>query len=292
MAPADADRPAGLDGEMGIGLEIVAYGTSEGAPVSMIRSKSIEIPTWVPRAVAPLAQDLYPDAVALPVEDFGAYASALLRVATDERMRGVWTEVYKREGGAGRGDAAYVHPARPERVRSDPYFSAVEHVSEQPNERDRVQDQAAGLLFLVATRHAVWDRRFEFGPRTRTRAAASVDATTLSKLAARHDDDAAAYDRLGMFQEAQTIRALAASSRHKAEMRWPRSNDPWVVERQSGRLGDDWDRGLIIELAQTCEILFGKRLLATVATIANVVLDRSDITKGQVQGVLKHKPLT
>lgn len=255
-------------------------------------SISLDTPTWVPELIAALAQTLYAEAVARPKEHFGEHATVLRRVATDARMRRAWSEIFKSEGGAIRGDGPYVHAARERGVRSFPQSQGLEEFPQRPEEHDRVQDQAAAVLFLVATGHALWDRRFGFGPRTRTRREASVDATTLSKLAARHDDDAAAYDRLGLFKEAQTIRALATSSRRKAEVGRPRSNDPWVVERQSDRLGNNWDRGLIIELAQACEILFGKRLLATVTTIANVVLDRSDITKGQVQGVLKRNPMT
>ena len=270
--------------------------------MSTPESRRLEVPAWVPGLVTALAQTLYPEAVTRPTvlaggregppidTEFGKHAEALRRVTTDARMRAVWRELFKRQGGAERGDGPFVHLARLEMVRSCPQYQGLAESFPKLSDEYDPQDQAAAVLFLVATGHSLWDRRFEFGPRTRTRASFNAEVEALFNLAARHDDDAAAYDRLGMYYEAQSLRGLATAARSQAELRRPKSNDPWVVERTSGRVGDDWDRGLIIEIAQTCESLFGERLLATVAAVANVVLDRADITKGKVQGVLKRAP--
>ncbi|WP_394761981.1 hypothetical protein [Phenylobacterium sp.] len=202
-------------------------------------------------------------------------------------MSEVWKEIRRRKRGAEQGDCPFVHPAKLNMLRCHPRYQGLAKYPQGSDECDRIQDQAAALLFLDATGHALWDRRSEFGPRTRTHAAVSAEAETFFKLAARHDDDAAEYDRLGNCEGALTLRALATASRNQGELRRPRSNSPWIVKRASDRVGDEWERGLIITLAQTCDILFEKLLPATVATIANVLLDRRDITKGKVQGVLK-----
>jgi hypothetical protein len=74
-----------------------------------------------------------------------------------------------------------------------------------------------------------------------------------------------------------------------AEARRPDLRDPFIVTRETNRIGNPWDHGLIIGIAQTCLILFGKQLLGTVATLSKVALNRGDITKGAVQGVVKRR---
>jgi hypothetical protein len=202
-------------------------------------------------------------------------------------MREVWKEIGRRRGGVGRG-GQYVHPARPEGIRACPQFQAVEKISQQPDERDRVQEQAGAVLFLVVTGHCLWNRRSSFGPRTRTLVEANRETVALNELSASHEQDANKYDLLGNRQAARILRELAADSRNEAELRHAHPDDAWIVKRSSSRCGDDWDRGLIIEIAQTCCLLFRKLLLGTVATLSNVALDRKDLTKGAVQGVVKH----
>jgi hypothetical protein len=266
-------------------------------PMSVSEPRTLEIPTWVPPLVAAVAHVNFAEARARPatmgpaealrVSLFAEHATALRRVATDERMGVVWKEIRRRKRGAEKGKCPFVHGAIVDMLRRCPQYQGLQDYAQPSDEYDRAQDQAAAVLFLEATGHRLRDRHIDAGPRTRTRAAVNAEAETLFKLAARHDDDAAEYDRLGIFDSARTLRALATASRKQSELRRPSPNDPWIVNRASGRVGDDWERGLIIKVAQTCDTLFGKLLLATVATIANVVLDRSDITKGKVQGVLK-----
>jgi hypothetical protein len=257
----------------------------------MSASASLEMCGWVPQPVISLAWTLYADAVARPLgllpEPFSAHTNAIRRAATDERMEKVLKLLYKRQGGIGRA-GRFVHAARPEMVRTSPYFRGVEHISQQPDECDRVQDQAAAILFLVVTGNPVWDRRSDAGPRTQTFAVANQEAEILQELAAGHERDAIKYEQLGNCQAARTLRALAAHNRVDAKKRQPDPCNPWTVKRNSNRLGDDWNRGRIIDITQNCIILFGKKLLGTVTTLSNVALDRQDITKGMVQGVVKH----
>jgi hypothetical protein len=250
-------------------------------------SRPLEIHDWVPRAVAAVAQTLYLEAIVRPTDAFGAYTNALRCVATDERMREVWKEINRRGGGLAQA-GQYAHPARPKNVRDCLHFRTVEHLSQQPDERDRVQEQAAAILFLVVTGFFIRDRRFGIGPRTRTQVEANLAAKALDELAASNENDARRYDDLGYQQKAHILRELAADSRSQANLRRPDPRDPWIVERKSSRFGDNWDRGLIIEITQTCRFLFGTQLLGTAATLSNVALGRDDITKGTVQGVVKH----
>jgi hypothetical protein len=201
-------------------------------------------------------------------------------------MHEVWTEIRRKSGGAGRA-GPYVHPAQPEMIRL--HFGYLEHMSQQPDERDRLQEQACAVLFLVVMSHFIWgDLRSNIGPRTQTQAEANQETVALHELAASHEDDANKHDRLGNWEAGQTLRKLAADSRSQADRRRPDRRNPLIVKRKSSRCGDDWDRGLIIQITQTCRALFGKSLLGTVATLSNVALDREDITRGAVQGVVKH----
>jgi hypothetical protein len=244
-------------------------------------SVSLDIPDWVPAPIADLTRTHYPSVVLGPPHCFGAYAEGLRRVATDERMRKVWKELGRRQP-----DGSYVHPAR--QVRTHPRFQAVENILQQPDERDRAQEQATALLFLDATGILLHDRRFKFGPRTRTQAEVRQEVKILEKLAKQHEDQAEKYQSLGFWQEAHAQRGSAANCRKEAELRRPHPHDPWIVERRSNRCGNDWDRGAIIEIECACRRLFRKPLRGTVATLSNVVLDRGDITEGGVQGVVKH----
>jgi hypothetical protein len=197
-------------------------------------------------------------------------------------MRKVWKELGRRQP-----DGSYVHPAR--QVRTHPRFQAVENISQQPDDQDRAQEQATALLFLDATGILLHDRRINWGPRTWTQAEASQASGILEELAKQHADLAEKYQSLGFWKDARAQRDSAANCRKEAELRRPHPHDPWVVERRSSnRCGNDWDRGAIIEIECTSRRLFGKPLLGTVATLSNVVLDRSDITEGVVQGVVKH----
>ena len=78
----------------------------------MCEPESLQLPKWVPPHIGTLAQTLYAEAVARPPDFFGKHAIALCRVATDQRMREVWTEIYRQRGG-GRRKATMSIPHSP-----------------------------------------------------------------------------------------------------------------------------------------------------------------------------------
>ena len=247
----------------------------------------LKIPHWVPHPIAQLAHEEYARAIASPPEAFSAYATALCRVATDKRMREVWKEIYKKEGG-NTNSSLYVHAARSDQIRACRQFKAVKHI-------EGAQNQAAVIIFLVSTTFQLWDRRRPIGPRVRTKSEIRERAKSFRNLAKGHEKDAKEYDRLGARQLAETLRTLAKKTSELAENSKLDPNSAWEVDRRSSRIGNDWERGFIIELTQECKAIFGKQLIGTVAALANVVLGRDDITKGSVQGVTtrrKTRPLT
>jgi hypothetical protein len=169
-----------------------------------VSAAKFEMPLWVPGPIGSLAQTLCAEAVLRPLEPFPAHAEALRRVATDERMQEAWNEIYRRWG-TDRRARPYVHPARRDMVRACPQFSGVEHISRQADEQDRVQDQAAAVLFLVVTGNALWDRRDSVGPRTRTEAEVNEEIAELRELADSNETAASKYARLGDGRAAQTL---------------------------------------------------------------------------------------
>lgn len=260
------------------------YDSRQGDPTYLL---SLDVPSWVPPPIATLAQSLYAESMLRPAEFFGQHVESVRRVTTDNRMRRVWLELYKRRGGAKHaGD--FVHATDQTRIRSFRYFRCVEHISSELNERERTQNQAAVILFLVATGNALWDRNFDVGPRTRTKRELEDVIATFRQLADSHENDAGKYERLGDWRASRTLRNLAVEARQQADVRSPVPQNVWTVERKSNRVGDDWDRGLIIDLVRSCLILFGEKLHGTVAIVSNVVLGRQDITASTVQGIAKH----
>jgi len=256
-------------------------------------TRTLEIPSWVPGPIASLAQQLYAEAIVRPMwpdfQRFHDHADALRKFATDKRMEKVWNEIYRRQGGKQR-EGGYVHAAIAARICASPHFRAVEHISCQLSDRDRVQEQAAAVLFLAVTGNALWDRRFDVGPRTRTCAEIHQEIAKRDELAAALEASAEGCQQLGEWHAAVTLRELAAKIRKVTEALRPDPRNPWIVQRKSERVGDEWVRGFIIETTQTCLLLFDKKMAGTVAKLTNIAFDRHDVKRGAIQGVVKHIP--
>lgn len=268
----------------------------------------LEVPPWVPLPVASLARTLYAEAVMMPqgraslrpewrdpslarwadAGGFRHYAEALRRFATDPRMAEVWRELYRRQGGKARR-GAFVHAASEERMRG-PYGCGTEDISRDKPGRERLQDRAAAVLFNRVTGFFGWDPEVDVGPRTRTLAEIEQEIARRDGLAASLEASAEGFEQAGDRPKAGVLRRLAASTRKETELFRPYANDPFLVQRKSDRIGDAWVRGFIIEATATCLLLFGKKMPGVVAILANIAFGRTDITQGQVQGVVKHIP--
>jgi hypothetical protein len=99
-------------------------------------------------------------------------------------MREVWIELRRHYGGA-KGNGDYVHPARRHVVVNWLGYQHVRDLAPHLSDRDRLQEQAAALLFMEVTGFFVWDRRNHFGPRTRTKAEVQREMRVLQDLAAQ-----------------------------------------------------------------------------------------------------------
>ncbi len=238
-----------------------------------------------PPAVAALARTLYAAAMVMPPDMFGAHAEVILRLATDPRMRDVWIELRRRSGGAdSKGD--YVHPAREQAVVHWPGYEGIRELAQQATIRDKLQEQAAALLFSDAAGFFLWDRRFNFGPRTITKAEIAGEIREILDLAQQIRKDRERLQALGLWRYIPAFEQAATDLDAQAQMRRPDPRNPYIVERRSSRVGDDWRRGFIIKMAMACQGLFGDYMHGTVATLGNVAYARDDLTASKVRGVL------
>jgi hypothetical protein len=235
----------------------------------------------VPPAVAELARSLF--AWAIPRQHVipAAYIEAIHRLATDERMQTVWTEICRKHP-----DGSFVHPARAHLLGDDGPWRPL--LSNLPPAEP--QERAAAILFSEATGCFIHDRRlgiFGSGPRTRTKAEIQSAASEFTTMAERLKEDADEMKRLGMWRFVPLLKTAVQACVEQAEARGQiHPQDPYVVERKSARLGDDWVRGFVVKMAETCRILFGSPMLGTAATLANVAYDRTDLNGQKVRGAL------
>jgi hypothetical protein len=265
---------------------VAAHPPSEDAPHQPGANCDFCIPDWVPPAVTALARKLYAVAIIRPPGLLGAHATAVARLATDPRMRKVWVELRRHSGGAHcNGD--YVHPAREQVAVAWPGFEGIGELAQQANCREELQELAASLLFGEASGFFVWDRRLGFGPRTQTKAELQKENRQLRALAQRVLEDRDKLQAFGLWEHCAAFERAAKDLETQAHMRRPDPRNPYIVERRSNRVGDDWERGFIIKLAGTCRALFGSDMLGTVATLGNVAFARNDLTIGKLRGVLR-----
>ena len=146
-------------------------------------------------------------------------------------------------------------------------------------------DRAAAYCDFQATADSA-----AVGPRTRTRAAVDADVRDLKLLATRLRDNAAKLSRLGGSHFVEELEKAADHCDLQAELRSPARVDPFLVARQSDRLGDPWVQGFIINTAECCRALFGKKMLGVVAIMANVAFERTDLTEDRIRGVFRRAP--
>ena len=63
-----------------------------------------------------------------------------------------------------------------------------------------------------------------------------------------------------------------------------KGDDPWILTRQSQ---DVKLRAFVADLASTTAMLFRKELHSTIATVANVLFSRQDLTRSKIREMLR-----
>jgi hypothetical protein len=247
------------------------------------------VPSWVPAAIAAQARELHAGLVALPPDIGGQFAAAVKRLATASRMQRVWSELDKRRGGRAKS-VEFVHPTRSTAVSEHGNTESANLVLQGLPEDERLRQQAMVNVFSNAVLFFSWDRAGP-GPRTRTMKSVDAEVRDLNALARRLRDDSAQLTRLGGSRFALQVERAAAHCDLLADLaRAATRNDPLITERHSGRLGDPWVKGFVIDTAAHFKALFGKRMLGLVAIMANTAFEREDLTEDRIHGVFRGKP--
>lgn len=216
-------------------------------------------------------------------------------------MEEVWRQLFKRAGGAARGGEYVLRPE--DRVRAHPHWSAVDGLSQQPQERDRLQEQACMLVFSVAVGF-FWRRSCNNDAlRVRTIAEVTAEVEALQRHAIQLREVAAEEcERLGqgpadplvvsLRKRADFILNQAKSLQSQVKLPAGEGREvpnPWIVKREGKASNDRWLRGFVIEMVNTCRSLFGQDLPGIVAIIANVAFDATVIGEATVRGMTGYR---
>ena len=254
----------------------------------MIKTNSIQSPTWLPQALSSVIDENFSQVSSLPNEIYNDLKRDYVRLATDARMKTVWQEIYRREGGI--GSDSFSNPANKKHVTELARQLKINNILKEEEEFIQTQNLAAAILFLESFRLLMWDSKFDIGPHVKTLSEIKAKAKKISALAENLKNGADIFEEFGRHHQAKILRSFLEEISLESKTEMNSDRDPWIVERRSTRVGDDGERGIIIGLGQVCSILFGKKMLGTVKTLANVLLNKDNITVNQVQGVLKKLP--
>jgi hypothetical protein len=246
----------------------------------------LEIPDWVPPNVAAIARELHGRShTGVPLSK--ALADAVERLACDPRMCRVWQELSKRKrSGPERG--RYVHPAKVKAIESYQVPAATADDTEILSQ-NKVQDQAFAILFGRLALYCSW-KKVHIGTRARTAKEVSREIGELRSAAERIGVEAKGLRTLELGYLSRALEEVAVECLAMADLQQKlNSEDVLVVDRNSSRVGDEWERGFIINTAHIFEDLFGQKMQGLVAVLANVALGKTDVTESRVNGMFRSK---
>ncbi len=191
----------------------------------------------------------------------------LNRLASDQRMKRVWHELYRRS----RGSNEFLNPVRREGLLKDKITRLHDPKS---------QDMAVRAFFNFA----VWlaagrlDLITQDGVNSKNR--------PFSMMASRLRKDAGGLRALGLDELATDAEAVASDCEKSAYIPKPNIILP-IVKRSRG---DDVTRGFVLRMSGICREGFGNGLPGTVATTASVALSKP-ISAHQVRDIVRaHDP--
>jgi hypothetical protein len=271
------------------------------------RTTDLEIPDWLPAPVRTFAQTEYVrlvrDAEAIQV---------LRRLVSDSRMERVWNELLRRERVNYKSAKAFVHPAsQPGRDSSwTPEARYWRHRAQELRRLGgRENDREADDLVLMANISELGEVMFLLGddsedesPQDLALAFVLLQALKLAKEKPRPVSLAESRKVRHHYETmAKIIRAEAVAHKHDARLceaaflydamadkAAPAAGSPLLVKRK--RASDERALGFVRALATTTREIFGARLCGTIATIANVALERTDLTSAIVRKMLDSRP--
>jgi hypothetical protein len=270
---------------------------------------AVDLPDWIPRSVGDLAQIKSDDLHRQRAEP--EILELLRRLTSDTRMKNVWNELQRRKRQDYERTEAFVHPASQTSWTSQATSGRRRAVqlrklggSENAAEADRLELSAAaaevGVRMLLFPWHRgrpelplqdlsmafLFDQAFTFG-RQNIRPVPIREANNTRrrflKMAEQIRADAAEQERLKRYVD-RRLWGAAFAYEELADAAAPPPGSPLLVERQ--HRNNQRMQGFVMALAGTTSQVFGAPLCGTVATVANVVLGRDDLTAEKVRKML------
>jgi hypothetical protein len=280
------------------------------------RQQPIGIPDWVPRQVARVVHIIYEQETRHGVAT--GSIELLRRLACDPRMRGVWAELLKRKRADYRTTADFFYPAsselqtfwtpearsrlrRADAIRSLgdgessaeakqletwarlEEFAATAYLFPRSEGQPEIPRQELALAFLFQQAFALAQQK----PRPVSQTEAQAARSHYLKMAKQVFADNTEEQRLRGFPDERLSRAVSAYM-ELADGVAPAPGSPLLVKRKHGR--NELIKGFVMELASTTKEIFGAPLFGTVATFANVALNRDDLTGEQVRKMVVFTP--
>jgi hypothetical protein len=280
----------------------------------------LKVPDWVPARVARLAHLMHEDATKRRAD--AESIELVRRLTCDPRMKRVWNELLRRKRANYRTTEAFLHPvrsgpqtfwtreARARRRRAEELrtlanggaraevkkletwallselgrttFSGSHIFSGYDGpEIDRQQLQALAFLFHEAFTLALQK------PQPMSRTDAQTARSLYLSMAERIAGDNTERESLHGFPDERLSEAACAYLELADEMA-PAPGSPLLVDRKHER--NEFIKGFVLEFASTTTEIFGEALFRTVATFANVALNRDDLTGQQVRKLVASTP--
>jgi hypothetical protein len=274
-------------------------------------STTVTLPNWLPPSVIHTAKQLHSW---LASEENPVEARKLWsRLVFDSRMKHVWAELYKKKRIHHKVTEEFLYPAcltnASDAVRKRRRAVELREKGGLKNvsEADLLEAEAALLERLydrpADPRWSEQDRAVQLFLRHAYEAALNHEPVFLSdleakvsklqKVAKQQRVDAAILNSIGLKHVARKLEQIADDCDDEAFKILPhdsrfflQTDDPWIIAR---RRGDFELRTFVADLSIIIGSLFGQTLHGTLATVANVCLNRNDVTDRKVWEMLRLK---
>ena len=267
---------------------------SEGA-------EQLSFPRWLPPAVMHAAKRIH--AQVATEKDPAKARDVLSQLTCDTRMRPVWNRPYERSRDTeelrypayirytsrvpeyrrhardlrGKGGSDNEQEARTWEAEADALEGSYDPLADQP----WTDQDLAAQLFLWHVYGCALNRDPVFLSELKAK------ARKLDSVAMQLWKIAAALQLLGKDEDARVLKDMAhgyADEAMNLDSVGP-DDDPWIIRHQE--IGDDELRALVGLLSGVPVMLFRQKWYGTIATIANVVLNRQDLKALKIRDVIE-----
>jgi hypothetical protein len=284
---------------------------SGGDPSPSELTGKLRAPNWVPRSIAFRAGFYHQMAVIAGNTEEAALVS---RLATHPRMKCVWAEFFKKTRGGESGSAEFLHKPNLANVNRflsiafryarqakavDPIgiedskkytnflasvasacellgLQDVRYLEEHP---DQVQEDIVCKFFMIAFERASGQHGLA------SKAQIRAGRAEYTRAANRIRSDADILRRLGMTSEAEELQIIASKCQLDSIVVWPEDDERYTLVHRHTQ-GKNL-RYLVLSLAKHNRKCFGKTLVGTITTTAQVALNRPEIRVEQVRSMVR-----